>query len=184
MHGAQSEIFTPYFCTQTLALEPCPGPQFNSGLLFCFLPVVLWGSADTENTEKPLLVHEEEPLARHRVHRVWVFPPPQPCFYCPLLTTLQWLPITVLHMDWWFQSNLLGLALQRYQVDHCWSRVMAHRSVFSSCSLFGISLKVLHNKRLEGEKKKIDSTTQAIWLLSVPRTYSSLSFPVSGMFSI
>lgn len=112
------------------------------------------------------------------------FHPPQPCFYCPLLTTLQWLPITVFHMDWWFQSNLLGLALQRYQVDHCWSRVMAHRSVFSSCSLFGICLKVFHNKRLEGEKKKIDSTTQAIWLLSVPRTYSSLSFPVSGMFSI
>lgn len=140
MDGAQSEIFIPYFCTQTLALQLCPGPQFNSGLLFCFLLVVLWRSADKEKTEKLLLVYEEEPPAHHTVHRVWVFPPPQPRFYYPLLTTLQCLPITVLHIDWWFQSNLLGLALQRQQVDHCWSRVMAHRSVFSSCSLFGICL--------------------------------------------
>lgn len=60
--------------------------------------------------------------------------------------------MTVLHIDWWFQSDLLGLALQWQQADCCWSRVMAHR-VYWVHALSGICLKVFHNKRLEGKKK-------------------------------
>lgn len=132
---------------------------------FCFLPVIL-GLLGLTREEQPRARLKETPMlstlqetafgARRnswstRVHRVWV------CLVPPAFNTLSSQIFKDPHYSpsskpspFWVQYNLLGLALQKQNVDHCWNGVMAHGGLCTSFCLFGRNLYCLTCSRTKG----------------------------------